>query len=63
MAHKVRVCPQCGSTHIHEIRTSVSGWLTPASYHCKDCNYVGSVYVEVDSDELPKLQAAMRRGE
>ncbi|MGQ4871534.1 MAG: hypothetical protein ACTSPX_06760 [Candidatus Thorarchaeota archaeon] len=60
MAHKVRVCPRCGSTKISAIRTSVSGWLVPSSYYCEECHYSGPIYVEVDSDEVSRLQAAMR---
>ncbi|NWF94737.1 MAG: hypothetical protein HXY34_01210 [Candidatus Thorarchaeota archaeon] len=59
MTRKIRVCPRCGSTKISEAKTSLSGWLVPATYFCSDCHYSGMVYVEIDAEDLDKLQSTI----
>ncbi|MHA2025481.1 MAG: hypothetical protein ACW98U_06225 [Candidatus Thorarchaeota archaeon] len=61
MTRKIRVCPKCGSSRISEAKSSVSGWLVPATYYCKDeeCGYSGPTYVEVDVEEAENLRKVM----
>ena len=58
---KIRVCPKCGSDKISDVKTSVSGWLLPNQYYCKeeDCDYSGTLYVEVDAEEVEQLKKVM----
>lgn len=59
--YKIRVCPRCGSTEISEISNAVGGWLVPKTYYCthEDCDYSGSIYVEVDATEVEHFQAVI----
>ncbi|MFW9834943.1 MAG: hypothetical protein ACFFEK_13165 [Candidatus Thorarchaeota archaeon] len=58
---KIRVCPKCGSDKIRAAKSSVSGWLVPTTYYCEeeDCDYSGTLYVEVDVEEVEHLKQAM----
>jgi len=60
-ARKIRVCPKCGSPRIRETKTSVNGWLVPTTYYCEEegCGYSGSVYVEIDADEIETIKKMM----
>ena len=61
LTRKIRVCPRCGSSRIKEAKSSVSGWLVPATYYCEDeeCGYSGPTYVEVDVEEAENLRKVM----
>jgi transposase-like protein len=37
-------CPNCGSVHVQ----MVAGQITGQVYHCLDCNYQGSLILEVE---------------
>lgn len=50
---KVRICPKCKEPKLKPAM-NVSGWLAPDLYECRNCDYVGSVYLEVDPEELKK---------
>jgi hypothetical protein len=58
---KIRVCPKCGSSRIAEAKSSVSGWLIPSTYYCKEegCGYSGTLYVEVEVEEMEMIQRVM----
>jgi len=58
---KIRVCPKCGSDKITDAKSSVSGWLVPNTYYCQeeDCDYSGTLYVEVDVEEVEQLKRVM----
>ncbi|TFG33205.1 hypothetical protein EU527_08635 [Candidatus Thorarchaeota archaeon] len=64
-ARKIRVCPRCGSSKIRETKTSVNGWLVPTTYYCdeKGCGYSGSVYVEIDVEEVETIKKMMNGNE
>ncbi len=51
-----RVCPRCGSTHIHGAKNCTGGWDVPTDYTCKDCDYSGKVFVEVDAELIEQIQ-------
>ena len=59
--YKVRVCPRCGSPEISEISNTVGGWLVPKTYYCtiEDCGYSGSIYVEIEANEVEHFQAVI----
>jgi len=40
-------CPQCGSTNLE----MSAGMITGQVYHCRDCQYVGSLVFEQDVRE------------
>jgi predicted RNA-binding Zn-ribbon protein involved in translation (DUF1610 family) len=44
--HRNRIlrCPMCGSTQVE----LAAGQITGQVYHCRDCQYVGSLILEVD---------------
>ncbi|TFG32688.1 hypothetical protein EU527_09640 [Candidatus Thorarchaeota archaeon] len=64
-ARKIRVCPRCGSTKIRETKISVNGWLVPTTYYCDEegCGYSGSVYVEIDIEEVEAIKKMMNGDE
>ncbi len=51
MTKKIRICPKCKKPILRSA-TNVSGWLAPAMYECRECNYVGSLYLEIDPDDF-----------
>lgn len=46
MGKKILKCPKCGSTDI----VPEAGFVTGYKYHCKECDYMGSLILEVDED-------------
>jgi len=54
---KIKVCPMCGSTHIHY----VAGMITGEKYKCEDCGYEGSLILEMDIEEYKRWMKS--RGE
>ncbi len=48
---KIRICPKCKKPKLKNA-TNVSGWLAPDMYECTECNYIGYLYLEVDSEDL-----------
>ena len=61
VVRKIRVCPKCGSDKLRDAKSSVSGWLVPTTYYCEEegCDYSGTLYVEVDIEEVEHLKRAM----
>ncbi|MHA1687916.1 MAG: TFIIB-type zinc ribbon-containing protein [Promethearchaeota archaeon] len=52
---KIKICPKCKSPRIKPAM-NVSGWLAPDLYECRDCNYVGSLYLEMDLEEYEQMK-------
>jgi len=46
----IKICPKCKNSTV-KLAFNVSGWLAPAMYRCKECEYVGYYYLEVDLEE------------
>jgi transcription elongation factor Elf1 len=46
-------CPRCGSPKL-ALSSSLDYWLTPKKYLCKECGYVGIVYMELEKEEEEK---------
>ncbi len=40
-------CPCCGSPKL-TLSSSLDYWLTPQRYFCKECGYVGAVFMELE---------------
>ena len=57
---KLKVCPKCFSPHIvYAGSSAASGFLGDVvgqRYHCKDCDFLSSVILEVTPDELVRLK-------
>jgi hypothetical protein len=47
---KLRICPNCKQPKL-KIAFNVSGWLSPDCFECKNCGYLGSLYLEIDPNE------------
>ncbi len=47
----IRICPKCKKPGLKNA-TNVSGWLAPDMYECTKCDYIGYLYLEVDSEDL-----------
>lgn len=58
-AGREKLCPVCGA-RLKPVRTLVSGWLTPQSYYCENCGYVGPIFM--DSSQSSLNQRAEPRG-
>ncbi|MHA1105119.1 MAG: hypothetical protein ACTSPN_05285 [Promethearchaeota archaeon] len=48
---EVRICPKCKQPKL-KLALNVSGWLSPDYFECKNCGYLGSLYLEIDPNEL-----------
>ena len=44
-------CPRCCSPKIKPINSLAIGGIAPKQYYCENCNYVGSVVMELEKDE------------
>lgn len=44
-----QACPACGSMKI-KMQGSLSGWLLPPMYACKECGYVGHLVLELEEE-------------
>ncbi len=54
---KIKICPKCGSTHIHY----VAGMVTGEKYICEDCGYIGSFILEIDEEDYEEWLREMRK--
>jgi hypothetical protein len=45
-------CPRCGSPKL-TLSSSLNYWLTPQQYFCKECGYLGAVFMELEKEEGP----------
>ena len=50
-AGREKLCPVCGA-RLKPVRTLVSGWLTPQSYYCESCGYVGPIFLDSSPNNL-----------
>ncbi|TFF87904.1 MAG: hypothetical protein EU550_02360 [Promethearchaeota archaeon] len=46
----IRICPKCKKPTLKQA-TNVSGWLAPEMFECTNCDYIGSFFLEIDSDD------------
>lgn len=46
------VCPKCISPKIYILKEFTSGWLTSPRYVCSDCQYSGTIILEIDMKML-----------
>jgi predicted RNA-binding Zn-ribbon protein involved in translation (DUF1610 family) len=46
VTRRVLTCPHCGSSDVYY----EAGMMTGQVYHCKNCDYVGSLIIEKDED-------------
>ncbi|MFQ5553348.1 MAG: hypothetical protein ACE5EW_06485 [Thermoplasmata archaeon] len=46
MQRRVLTCPECGSSDLYWEAGMIAGQL----YHCRDCNYVGALVVEKETE-------------
>ncbi|MCI4373160.1 MAG: hypothetical protein L3K02_05910 [Thermoplasmata archaeon] len=44
---RILVCPQCQSGNI----VQEAGSITGAVYHCRNCQYIGALVLEIEVDE------------
>jgi len=44
-----KVCPRCGSTNVTK-SGPFDGWLFPIRYVCRDCDYSGTLVLEVERE-------------
>jgi len=52
---KIKLCPKCKKPKL-KTAVNVSGWLAPDMYECTNCSYVGSLFIEIDAEEIEKIQ-------
>ena len=45
----MKICPQCKQASI--FRISTGNWTTTEYYKCKECDYEGAFYLEIDPSE------------
>ncbi|MCW4006436.1 MAG: hypothetical protein NWF04_07575 [Candidatus Bathyarchaeota archaeon] len=43
-------CPKCASPKL-ELHHALDLWLTPQQYLCKECGYMGPVFMELEKEE------------
>ncbi|TFF95818.1 MAG: hypothetical protein EU544_01945 [Promethearchaeota archaeon] len=51
----LKICPKCKEPTLKSAM-NVSGWLAPNMFECKNCGYVGQLYLEVDSEDYEKYK-------
>jgi len=50
----IKICPKCKKAKLRTA-VNVSGWLAPDMYECRECNYTGAFYIEVEAEEYKKI--------
>jgi hypothetical protein len=48
-----KYCPRCASPKL-DLSSSLDYWLLPQQYACKECGYVGTVFMELEKTEEEK---------
>jgi hypothetical protein len=48
---RIRICPKCRKPTLKNA-VNVSGWLAPNMFECTSCNYIGSLFLEIDPKDL-----------
>ena len=48
---RIRICPKCKKPTLKSA-VNVSGWLAPNMFECTSCNYIGSLFLEIDPKDL-----------
>ena len=48
---KLRICPKCKRPKLKSA-LNVSGWLSPNYFECRNCGYLGSLYLEIYPDDI-----------
>ena len=51
-SHCTKVCPTCGSAELFYEKGEVMG----AIYHCKHCDYIGTLVVEANEELIKELR-------
>ena len=51
----IKICPKCKKPKLKSA-VNVSGWLAPDMYECTNCDYIGSLFIEVEQEELDKIK-------
>lgn len=50
--HYTKVCPTCGSAELYYEKGEVMG----AIYHCKHCDYIGTLVIEGNEEMIKELR-------
>ena len=50
---RIRLCPECKNATLKSA-VNVSGWLTPNMFECTSCDYIGSLFIEIDPKDFKK---------
>jgi hypothetical protein len=53
----VEICPVCGSSDLYY---EVGGY-TGKVYHCKNCDYIGSLVIEADQEMIEAIKEDYER--
>ena len=48
---RIRICPKCKKATLKSA-VNISGWLAPNMYECKSCDYIGSLFIEIDPKDF-----------
>jgi len=48
----IKICPKCEKPSLYKVKNL--GWAITEIYHCKECDYEGAFYLEIDSNETGK---------
>jgi len=48
--HTHKYCPRCASPKL-ALSSSLDYWLLPQQYHCEECGYTGTVFMEIEKTE------------
>lgn len=51
----IKVCPICLRRTLEIQPNRFLPFLTPSSYHCRHCNYLGPIFAEIEINEWKKL--------
>ena len=48
---RIRICPKCKNATLKSA-VNISGWLAPRMFECKSCDYIGSLFIEIDPKDF-----------
>jgi len=50
---RIKICPKCKNNTLKSA-VNVSGWLAPRMFECTSCDYIGSLFIEIDPKDFKK---------
>ena len=55
----IKICPKCEKPSLYRVKNL--GWAITEIYRCRECDYEGAFYLEINSDETGEKFADLEK--